>query len=292
MALLVFQAQHDQIKAQHIRRNYALVLISSMILIWATTWLGIRIARFDLQSLVTETIVYGWMACIWLWIAWGRQRQAALRYTLFHGLLWICTSVGVIWLTKRGLSAHFLSSGVAEQPRLWWGLMYSVPPAFFLIHVWKHPLVQRHGIHGRELEWQIGTGLLVGVLLWVHMFTTIQFSGVVQLSLKPLPYLIWTLGFEFYQSWAEEVFFRGLMFRALRSVFQINTWAAIAITIVANVSIFLLKTSWRSPLEASGLLIYLSLLVLINCLLFQRFQSILPGFIVNLLFSLASIIRG
>ena len=107
-----------------------------------------------------------------------------------------------------------------------------------------------------------------------------------------MPYMVWSLSYELFQSLAEELFFRGVMLRALQQIYKLDFWVAMSITTAANLSIFLIKTQWQSPLELAGVFLYLTMLSVTACLLYRRFQSVLPGFICNLFFSLVSVVRG
>jgi membrane protease YdiL (CAAX protease family) len=245
----------------------------------------------DYQALITETSTYVVFVGVFCWVAWFRRPYGGIQAITMAGL-WLLASLLVNFLTKRGQVRHTLSAGLGNHPMLFWGLIFLIPVAALLLTARRDPALQRAGFSQRAIGWQIGAGLVAGAIIGLHFLTTIRFSGITGISAKPMPYVLWSLCYELYQSLAEELFFRGVMLRALQQIYKLDFWAAMSITTVANMSIFLIKTQWQSPLELAGVFLYLSMLSVTACLLYRRFQSVLPGFISNLLFSLLSVVRG
>ena len=293
MSLLAFQPVENPQSLRLLDRprwRYALALVLGFASIVLGTLVSEQTNYFALKSTLAEVFNFAIPVGIFCWIAWYRE-QHALRRAIVITLIWILTSCAVNILTKQTATVHFLTDGSATSWRLLGGTLFVVPPLMILLYSRNSNAMAIHGIHWTNIRWQLGLGLLVGAVIALHFLSTVRFSGVATLSLKPMPYVIWTIGYECTQSFAEEAFYRGLVYRSLQNVYKLNAWQATGVTLIANIMPYLLKADWRTPLELIGVIIYLLMIAAAGCILFRRYQSIMPGVIVNIVFSLASLLR-
>lgn len=273
------------------RVRYGAALILGLCLMWAAAFASLVLRTQDWQSFVTELGTYATGVALFSAAVWRRRPRGAER-ALALFVIWAATSLAVNMLTKLGLELHMLSTPAATDPRSAWGLLFALPPLALLYLARNDEDLQRAGLRLDNFGGMVFVGVLFGALMGLHLLTTVRFSGVTELSVKPWPYMLWSFGYELYQSLAEELFFRGLMMRALQQVFKLNFWPSLLLMTVANVSIYVIKTSWRSPLNFAGLMIYLSLSAITTAFLYRRFNSIVPCWACNMTFSLLSTLRG
>ncbi len=295
MALLAFSrsdlTQTPRSLRESPRRRYALVIVLTLALaLFLTRW-STTLPTFAAQTVASELGSWVLFMLVFLGVAWWREEGQQWRVWA-SGLLWVSACLSVAWLAKRGLVRHFLSEGVADQPRLYWGLLLVLPVGVFWWQVRRYARLRRYGASLRWWQWQIAAGVLFGMLVSLHFFTTVRFSGAVALRLQPWPYIGWSLAYELYQSLGEEAFFRGVLFRALQHVYQLNFWQATLITTLANISVFAIKLSWSNPINAVGVILYTAIVAVGNCFLYRRYQSIMPGWIANVFFGTLAIFRG
>ncbi|MBA3468491.1 MAG: CPBP family intramembrane metalloprotease [Herpetosiphonaceae bacterium] len=294
MSLLAFE-HVDHPPSRHLlqrpRWRYGLALLVPLLIAWPALLWAQTLPTQEFQAIVSEVGSYAVFVGVFCWIAWYRQPHGGRR-ALIMVAVWASISILVALLTKRHLTVHFLSAGVADSPQLYWGLLFIIP-VWLTLGLGRHDQrFQANGFQMRSLGLQIISGVLAGGIISFHFITTIRFSGITNISLKPWPYMTWTLGYELFQSLAEELFFRGVLLRSLQQIYKLNFWQAMAITTVANMSIFLIKASWQSPINLAGLIMYLGMYSVACCLQFRYFQSILPGYITNIFFSMFAVIRG
>ena len=294
MSLLAFE-HVDGPPPRHLlqrpRWRYGLAMLVPMIIAWAAILWAMTFRTQEFQAIISEVGSYAIFVGVFCWIAWYRQPHG-WRRALIITAVWAGISILVALLTKRHLEAHFLSAGTGAAPHLYWGLLFLIP-VWLTLQLARHDSrIQANGCSMRALGLQITSGVLAGGIISFHFITTIRFSGITAVSLKPLPYVSWTLGYELFQSLAEELFFRGVLLRSLQQIYKLNFWQAMALTTLANLSIFLIKTSWHDPMNLAGLILYLGMLSVANCLQFRYFQSILPGYVTNICFSVFGVIRG
>lgn len=273
------------------RWRYGAAMLIPLLVAWPAILWGMTFPTQEYQAIISEVSTYVVFVGVFCWMAWFRQPRGGIQ-AIAMATLWLLGSLLVNGLTKRGQTRHALSAGLGDHPMLLWGLIFLIPVGALLLSARRDPALARAGFSQRSLGWQVGAGLIAGGIIGLHFLTTIRFSGITGITAKPMPYMVWSLCYELFQSLAEELFFRGVMLRALQQIYQLDFWAAMTITTAANLSIFLIKTQWQNPLELAGVILYLTMLSVTACLLYRRFQSVLPGFICNLLFSLISVVRG
>lgn len=272
------------------RWRYGAAVVASLLVAWAMILWSMTFATFESQSTISELGSYVLFVGAFAWLTWFRYSGKVARSLVLMGI-WALASLAVNRLTKHGLPGHFLAAGVAGEPRLYLGLLFVIPPVLLLWRARDDAALQTHGFAQRHLGLQVVAGLLAGAIISLHFFTTIKFSGVLGINPKPLPYLAWSFGYECFQSLSEELFFRGVVLRGLQQIFMLNFWPAMALTTALNLSIFLIKSVWQTPLELAGLVVYLTMISVAACILFRRFQSVIPGWIANVVFSLFAVIR-
>ena len=294
MSLLAFEHEDRAVRGSLWHRprwRYGAAMVLPLLAAWAATLWALSFYDQAYQSMITELGVYVVFVGVFCWMAWFRQHGGG-RKALAIMVIWAGASIAVNLLTKYGQTEHALAAGVAGHAKLYWGLLFALPVVAVFGLARRDPLLQQAGFSRRRLNWQIWSGIVAGGIIGIHFITTIRFSGLTSITIKPAPYLAFSFGYEAFQSLSEELFFRGVMMRGLQQVYKLNVWAATAITIAANLSIFLIKTQWQSPLQLAGLLLYITMMSVTACLLYRRFQSIIPGFVSNLVFSMISVIRG
>lgn len=293
MPLLAFKRLDrtpDGFGLQHPRWRYGAAMLLPLLIAWAAILWAMTFPRFDVQAAISEVGSYALFVGVFCWIGWFRKPQGGRRALLMM-LVWACTSILVALLTKYNLRRHMLDAGVGNAGYLYFGLLFLIPVTLLLQLVRRDRQLQANGFSFHALGEQITSGVLVGGVISLHFITTIRFSGITGVSLKPLPYLAWSLGYELFQSLGEELFFRGVMLRTLQQIYKLNFWQAMGLTTVANLSIFLIKTSWHSPIDLAGLIMYLTMISVSSCLQFRHFQSIIPGYVTNVCFSMFAVIR-
>lgn len=293
MSLLAFERADQSAHAERrprLSRSAGAGIAGCLLATWAVSLL-VRTTHFEVSSIAQELSSYVLYVGLWGWLSW-HNRPHRLRNTLVVLALWAATSVLVGRLTKSGLTAHFLETDAATQPRLYWGLLFWVPVVIMWIWSRRDVVLRVGGLSLRNWSWQLITALCTATVISVHFITSIHFSGVAKLSLKPAPYMAWMFGYEAYQSLAEELFFRGVVMRFLLVRYSLNLWQATALTTLLNLSLFLLRTNWHQPLLLIGLVVYLSLISGAACVLYWRFQSVVPGWLTNVAVSLVTVLRG
>ncbi len=294
MSLLAFE-HVDRPPPRHLlqrpRWRYGLALLVPLLIAWPAILWAMTFPTYEFQAIISEVGSYAVFVGVFCWIAWYRQPHGGRR-ALIMTAVWASSSILVAMLTKRNSTVHFLSAGVGNAPYLYWGLLFIIPVWLTLWIARRDGRFQANGFSPRALGLQITSGVLAGGIISFHFITTIRFSGITAISLKPWPYMGWTLGFELFQSLAEELFFRGVLLRSLQQIYKLNFWQAMAITTIANISIFLIKTSWQNPVNTAGLILYLGMSSVACCLQYRYFQSIIPGYVTNIFFSMFAVIRG
>ncbi|GAA5530614.1 CPBP family glutamic-type intramembrane protease [Herpetosiphon gulosus] len=271
--------------------RYGLAIVLTMLCALAMILWGTTFTSQATQGVVTEVGSWVVFTGVFCWLAWFRQPQAKRRTILVFGL-WAAAAITVNLAAKHGLNQHFLALGLADSPRLYWAGLFFIPPILLFWYAQRDQQLQNHGLHLRKWPDQVLIGLLAGIFISLHFFSTIRFSGIVGLSIKPWQYMFWSLGYEVFQSLGEELFFRGVLLRSLQNVYKLNFWQATAITTVANLSIYLIRSQWQNPIQLAGVVIYLSMISIAASLLFRRYQSVVPGYLCNIVFSFSAILRA
>ncbi|MBM7842193.1 type II CAAX prenyl endopeptidase Rce1 family protein [Herpetosiphon giganteus] len=261
------------------------LLGAAAMILWGATFEG-QVA----QGIVTEVGSWVLFTTVFCGLAWFRQPRAKRRTAVLFGF-WAAVAIVVNAAAKHGLNQHFLAAGLGDSPRLYWAGLFFIPPTLLLWYSQRDQQMQQHGLHLRKWRDQVLLGLLAGVFIALHFLSTVRFSGIVGLSIKPLQYMFWSLGFEVFQSLGEELFFRGVLLRSLQTIYKLNFWLATAVTTVANLSIYLIRSQWQNPIQMVGVVIYLSMMSIAASLLFRRYQSVVPGYLCNIVFSFSAILR-
>jgi len=228
----------------------------------------------------------------------------AVGYALYHRARVWAIAAGVYgiglalmavtdWLTKSGLSMLPVDSPRARSPILYAGVVMLL---YWGVLIWlmrRFPDEMRTiGLTGaRWGAWAV-VGLLTGLVLGGHLLFTATTAAGMSLSLRPWPYVLWSLCYEVgVQSITEELFFRGVAFNYLYRVMGRNLWLSAIVTSLLNVAALMVKAGWSANLLLFlGTLFYTFAMGMVSAALFSRSRSIVPGFVNNVVFSMVTIL--
>ncbi len=241
----------------------------------------------------------------------------AWRVALGVYLIGLAIMGTVDWLTKRGLSSLLVNSSRADDPILFAGvLMLGFIPLFVWV-VWRYPTQMRRmrlgllpghaarpGLSGSlavdtetggsTWRWSkgVGVGLLVGLLIGSHFWLTTRSAGMT-LNVKPWPYVAWQLFYELGpQSLPEELFMRGVVFNELYFERGKNFWLAALAACSLELLSLLVKQDYSADLIIIvGVVFYTVVSSVASAWLFRWSRSIVPGYISNVTFGVASMFR-
>jgi hypothetical protein len=241
----------------------------------------------------------------------------AWRVALGVYLIGLAIMGTVDWLTKRGLSSLLVNSSRADDPILFAGvLMLGFIPLFVWV-VWRYPTQMRRmrlgllpghaarpGLSGglavdtetggSTWRWSkgVGVGLLVGLLIGSHFWLTTRSAGMM-LNVKPWPYVTWQLFYELGpQSLPEELFMRGVVFNELYFERGKNFWLAALAACSLELLSLLVKQDYSADLIIIvGVVFYTVVSSVASAWLFRWSRSIVPGYISNVTFGVASMFR-
>jgi membrane protease YdiL (CAAX protease family) len=229
-----------------------------------------------------------------VWYALRRRPEAKRVVLAVFGALSLIMAV-TDYLTKAGLSLPLWQSEWANSPVLYSGV------AMLLVWLVVGWLMRRYPEEVKAVgldfsNWRLTAvyGLLGAGILSSHFFFTAAVSApAVVLSLKPVPYTFWMLCYEVgIQSLSEEVFFRGVVFNYLHRVRHQGFWLAGAIASSLNLLMYLAKIQFTtSPLMVMGTLFYVFMAGMIYAALYWRFNSLVPSYLANVVFSMVTILR-
>lgn len=277
------------------RDQRRILIVATTVVLLATAGVFVTLSwQMDkgVESFVSEALSYGLFLAVPVWYAFRHRadgwRKAAAIYVLFLTIMLVND-----WVIKRGLDSELVSSPRANEPLLY------VSASMLLI--WLVPLwmVRAHPAQARSIGLSFGRagrqvlhGSLGAAILIVHLWVTLRYSGL-PLSLKPWPYVLFTFCYEVStQSLTEEMFFRGFLFNFLYCIRQEQPWRMAILVSLLNVLVYLVK--FRTPgslYELFGYIFYAFVMAMMNAILYRRWGGILPGLILNVLFSMGLILR-
>ena len=245
-----------------------------------------------IESFAAEALSYGLFLAIPVWYAFRRhadgRRKAIIVYLLFLIIMLVNDLI-----IKGGLTGELASSPRADSPLLYFSssmlLIWLVP--LWLVRV--YPLQARSiGLNFERLGYKVLYGTLGAVILIAHLWVTMLYSGS-SLTLKPWPFLLFTCFYEVAsQSLSEELFFRGFLFNYLYHVRQQRLRWSVVLVSLLNMSIYIVKFRTSGDLHnLFGPIFYALVMAVLNTVLFRQFGGIIPGLVLNILFSIASILR-
>jgi len=245
-----------------------------------------------LESFISEALSYGLFFAVPVWYVLRDRadgwRKAAVIYAVFLAIMLIND-----WTIKGGLRTELIDSPRAHQPVLY------VSASMLLL--WFGPLwlVRAYPAQARSIGLDFGQmgrkvlyGCLGAAILIVHFGVTWHYSEL-PLTLKPWPFVLFTLFYEIAaQSLSEEMFFRGFLFSYLYRVRQGRLWRTASLISLLNVLIYVIKFRASANLyELLGLAFYVFVMAMINTMFRWQGRGILPGVVLNVLFSMASMLR-
>lgn len=292
MSLLAIRRNDDPAlhrAMQQRRRSETGLILGVLLVALACTIAGQQIARKDFSSLVTELGTFAAPITLFVWLGM-RGVPSRGRSTLAMAFASVGAILVVDLTTKWQLYDSFLRNDLSGRPVMAFGLVFCVPSALLIGLAARHEPLQRYGLILRNWRRQVLGGLLLGAVCVLHFMVTLTFSNILQFSARPPLYLVWTFGFELMQSLGEEVLFRGLLFRMLIRDYDWDTWQSAGVSTLANVLFYIVK--YQDPVALAGVAIYISIVSVCSCILFRRYGSILPGYLVNMSFSIAAIFRS
>lgn len=278
---------------QRDKRRILIVVVTAMLLATAGVFvtLSLHIDKGP-ESFVSEALSFGVFLAVPVWYAF-RHRADGWRKAFVVYLLFLAVMLVNDWVIKRGLDSELVSSPRANEPLLYVSasmlLIWLVP--LWMVRV--HPVQARSiGLSFRRAGRQVLHGGLGAAILIVHVWVTLRYSGL-PLSLKPLPYVLFTLCYKAaVQSLTEEMFFRGFLFNYLYCIRQEQLWQTAILVSLLNVLVYLAK--FRAPAglyELLGYVFYVFVMAMMNAILYRRWGGILPGLILNVLFSMGLMLR-
>jgi len=281
--------------AQDMQREHRHILsVVGVVMLLATAGVLVTLAlRMDkaIESFIAEALSYGLFLAVPVWYAFRRRdgkRKAIIVYLLFLAVMLIND-----WLIKGGLQGELAASSRAASPRL---LISMSMLLIWIVPLWMmraHPVQARSiGLDFERAGYKILYGALGGGILISHLWVTLFYSAS-PFRTKPGLYFLFTFCYEVgAQSLSEEIFFRGFLFNYLYNVRRVRVQWAIILVSLLNVSIYLVKFRATGGLyELLGPAFYAFVMAMLNAILLRRLGGILPGLILNVLFSMASVLR-
>ncbi len=277
------------------RDRRRITIVGAVVMILATAGVLVTLSqRMDkgLESFISEALSLGLFLAVPVWYAL-RHRADGLRKAVAVYLLFLVVMLINDWVIKRGLDSELVNSALANDPLLYVSISMLL---IWLIPLWlirAHP-AQAHsiGLASRRAGRQILHGSLGAIILILHLWTTLRYSGL-SLSLKPLPYVVFTLCYEVTaQSLSEELFFRGFLFNYYHCVSRGRLWRTAILVSLLNALFHAVKFRTPSnPYELFGSAFYAFVMAMINAILYRRWGGILPGLVLNVLFSMGLLLR-
>lgn len=282
--------------AQGMRRDQRRILsVVAVVMLLATVGVFVTLSlQMDkgIESFVAEALSLGLFLAVPVWYAF-RHRAGGWRKAIAVYLVFLIIMLVNDWLIKGRLDGELVSSPRASAPVLYVSLSMLL---IWLVPLWMvraHPAQARSiGLDFERVGPKVLYGTLGALILVVHLWVTLLYSGA-PLSLKPWPYMLFTFCYEVSaQSLSEELFFRGFLFNYLHHVRQGRLWWNITLVSTLNVLIYLAKFRVSGGLHnLFGPVFYAFVMAILNALLFQQWGGILPGLVLNVLFSMAGILR-
>ncbi|MFZ5916728.1 MAG: type II CAAX prenyl endopeptidase Rce1 family protein [Chloroflexota bacterium] len=280
-------------EAQRDQRRIVIVVMAVMFLATVGVY-GVLALQLDkgIESFVAEALSYGLFLAVPVWYAL-RQRADGWQRALAAYVLFLAVMLVTDWFVKGRLDTELVLSERAKSPRLFVSgimLLIWVAPLWLMR---AYPTQARGiGLNFERLGHKVLFGTLGAIVLIAHLWITLLYSGV-SLSFKPGPFLFFTCCYEIAaQSLSEELFFRGFLFNYLYHVRQQRLRWSILIVSLLNVLIYVAK--FRPSGGVFGLVgpvFYAFVMAVLNAMLFRQVGGILPGLILNVLFSMAGILR-
>jgi membrane protease YdiL (CAAX protease family) len=281
---------------QEMRRDQRRILIAAgIVMLLATVGVFVTLSwqmGKGVESFVSEALSFGLFLAVPVWYAFRRRadgwQKAAVVYVLFLFVMLVNN-----WAIKRGLEDALVSSPRAREPWLYTSVSMLL---IWLVPLWMmrtHPTEARSiGLRFEGVGRQVLHGSLGAAILVVHAWVTLHYAGL-PLSLKPWPYVVFTLCYELStQSLTEELFFRGFLFNYLCRIRRGQPWQAAILVSVLNVLVYVVK--FRAPAgfhELFGYIFYVFVMAMVNATLYRRWGGILPGLVLNVLFSMGLMLR-
>ena len=271
-----------------------LIVVAAVMLLATVGVLATLSRQMDkgLESFVSEALSYGLFFAVPVWYAFRHRadgwRKAALAYLLFLAVMLVNDRV-----IKGGLRSELVNSPRSADLRLCISVSMLL---LWLVPLWMvraHPVQARAiGLDFAQAGQKVLYGSLGAAILIAHLWATLRYSEL-PLSLKPWPYLLFTLCYEVSaQSLSEEMFFRGFLFNYLHRVRQGRPWRTATLASALNVLIYLVRFRASGNLyELFGLAFYAFVMAMMNTMLFRQGGGILPGLVLNVLFSVAGVLR-
>ncbi|MDY7039897.1 MAG: CPBP family glutamic-type intramembrane protease [Chloroflexota bacterium] len=283
-------------KQAELETSHNLVLLLSVAIFSALA--TAIVDRFVLSSeAIRSFLVEAASLCLYgavaMWYALRRRPERWRVAGLTYGFL-LAVMALVDYLCKWNLRATFVTSGQMTSPILYTGMLMGLYPLPFLWLRRHYPAEARGiGLHlARPGPW-IAAGLLSAALLSGHFLFTSLMSRAVVFHFQPIPYLVWTIFFEFaVQSLSEEMFFRGLVFDYLINTRRQDLWQAALISSGFNLLIYVVKGGWvENPIVTLGVIFYALMMSMLHAILYRASGSIVPGWVSNATFGLFTVFR-
>jgi membrane protease YdiL (CAAX protease family) len=275
------------------QQRILIVVVTVMLL--ATAGVLVTLSwRIDegIGAFASEALSYGLFFAVPVWYAL-RHRADGWRKAMTVYLLFMVVMLVNDCLIKGELHGELVKSPRAHQPMLYISVS--------MLLLWLSPLwiVRNYPIQARSIGLDFGKigqkvlyGSLGAAILILHLGATLRYSEL-PLSLKPWPYVLFTFCYEVSaQSLSEEMFFRGFLFNYLYRVRQGRLWRTASLVSLLNVLIYLVKFRTSGSLyELFGLAFYVFVMAMMNTMFLWQGKGILPGVVLNVLFSMAVILR-
>jgi membrane protease YdiL (CAAX protease family) len=269
---------------RHLVGILALLLGGTTLAMGAVEFLRPRLPDLAWRDFLIQAVSLGVFLPLVVWWAL-RRRPEALRLALLTGVVtWAACALGN-FPAKAGLQVdHLKYSDRLASPLLLSGL------AFLLIWPWLVWLYRRYpeemraaGMGGNLPGQQLLAGFLVGLLLCGHVFFSNYYSQAFLLVPRGWLYYFWSSCYEIgFQSWIEEMLFRGWFFAYLYRSRNWGFWRAALATSSLNMLLYLPKHEWTSsPTIMVGLLFYVFLGGMVYAALYRRFGSVWPSYVAN-----------
>ncbi len=267
----------------------------SLGMLFITVLVGVvqrKVDRLVFQAILVDAGTWGtaWGLAVWYAL---RHRPEARRVAALNGgfvaLVFTLANLVPKWNVNEWIPDH-----LQGDPILFWGAWHVLALLSVLWLVRRYPREMRAmGLSRENWRRNVRFGVLGGGVLAGHFLFALAFTGGRSLALPALPDFAWQAFFEVASSLANELFFRGAVYRYLERERHWGYWRAALVSASLNVLVYLVKVKWSGDaLTAVGVLFYIFMISMINARLYRWTRNLTPCYISALIFNLTATLEG
>jgi hypothetical protein len=248
--------------------------------------------RGDVRMFLTDGVAYSLYLTAGAWaIAYPARGRKLLLYTTY--------AVLVAGLPFGTLAAQHAASSQGADRLVCFvisGSMLAIPGCgivSYAILKYRGRAVSR-GLDPMRLASAVLFGLLGGMFITLHLFLSFHFSGLHSLEYRPLALFFQDVAFTLgVRAAGEEVLFRGVVFRYLRTRAGKGFWGSTFITLALNIAIYVVAMpATDSPVTLTLLLMGPSIMIITNSALYAWQGTLISPFVSNATYQVASLALG